>query len=120
MKKNLLVFGTLTLSTLIMMNVQAEAQNSQYSGSPSNQSNTQSRTLTQPRYVRSTNTTFVPQRQDFRKKMLERFDTNHDGKIDENERAQMRQARREHALAEPQEEQNSGQDGSRSTPAKSR
>ena len=32
-----------------------------------------------------------PQHQEFRQKMLERFDTNHDGKLDENERAQMRQ-----------------------------
>ncbi len=39
---------------------------------------------------------FVPQRQEFRQKMLQKFDANHDGKIDASERQQMRAARRAH------------------------
>ncbi len=44
---------------------------------------------------------FVPQRQEFRQKMLQMFDANHDGKIDDNERLEMRRARQQRRVAEP-------------------
>ncbi len=111
MKVKLLIFSTVTLSIGMPIDIQAGSAQAQFGGTPSqpganggsvaNKSSADK--MLKPRtFGRPGISTFVPQQQEFRKKMLQMFDTNHDGKIDDNERMKMRAARRQRATSDAQ------------------
>jgi hypothetical protein len=110
MRRILLIIGVIALSTSLDRQVFAQNSNGlspQIMPSKQN-SNNSSPVNSHPQLLQSSSASqqiakhrmrvknFVPQRQEFRQKMLQRFDANHNGKIDPSERQQMRAARRAH------------------------
>ncbi len=111
MKKNLLIMGG-TAFLILAMSVQVIAQpqpGESGAGLP-----TPLEMPTPPsagqfsRFGESENEGNDQQRQQFRQKMLERFDANHDGQMDDNERAKMREFMQQRRM---REQQNSGGQG---------
>jgi len=83
MKKSLFIFTALTFSFTTNLTVQAQ--------SVSDNSSQTAQGVDDPR------------RQEFRQKMLQRFDANHDGVLDDSERAQMHQMMQQRRLQEQNE-----------------
>ncbi len=104
MKKSLLVFTALTFSFIPGVTVQAQQDDANLPPSGLGTHNNQGGP--------AGSDGDDAQRAAHREKMLQMFDTNHDGTLDDNERAQMREAMRKHRMQQQNSEAGGAGSGS--------